>query len=320
MATIKCLDCGKDMSDTLKKCPHCGFNLKKAKNEERLRKYKKTTFLLVNKHKVITTLVCIGIIVVVAGGVVIAQNNNNNNNNLENTENIAIEDMTTEATTVGSEIVTGPNTVSIDVATNTEAVISDDSSNANNKTSTSEKAAPSSVTDKTPVATQAAVAAKAQVVTQAAAAVKAPVVTQAPAPAPTQAPTIDKKQAMVDATTITIATPLPATFQYLYQAGTYLHIYSKTLVNSISITKDASSYDDTVNITAVLSGQKTYDEQPGGTNSAEVVYKLTKNGIVVETGNFFFMDITVGDNFTSTVRFYSIQPGAYILTLYDKRN
>ena len=34
MALIKCQECGKEISDTSKRCIHCGAKIKKEKNEE----------------------------------------------------------------------------------------------------------------------------------------------------------------------------------------------------------------------------------------------------------------------------------------------
>lgn len=57
MALINCKECGKEMSDTLKKCPHCGYINQDLKNET-LEKIK------TNKRLLITILVVIAIVIV----------------------------------------------------------------------------------------------------------------------------------------------------------------------------------------------------------------------------------------------------------------
>ncbi len=56
MALIKCPECGQEISDTAKSCPHCGYKTKKI-NPEKIAKYKKITSILI----------CIGIVMVVIG-------------------------------------------------------------------------------------------------------------------------------------------------------------------------------------------------------------------------------------------------------------
>lgn len=56
MALIKCPECGQEISDTAKSCPHCGYKTEKM-NPEKMVKYKKITSILI----------CIGIAMAVIG-------------------------------------------------------------------------------------------------------------------------------------------------------------------------------------------------------------------------------------------------------------
>ena len=62
MALINCKECGKEMSDTLKKCPHCGYVYKK----ENL-KNKTIEKIKANKRIVFTILL---IVIIIIGGIV----------------------------------------------------------------------------------------------------------------------------------------------------------------------------------------------------------------------------------------------------------
>ena len=46
MALMKCLECGQEISDNAKSCPHCGYKTKKM-NPEKVAKYKRITSILV---------------------------------------------------------------------------------------------------------------------------------------------------------------------------------------------------------------------------------------------------------------------------------
>ena len=60
MALIKCQECGKEISDTSKKCIHCGAKIKKEKNEE-IKKNKKKTILII-----LSVFLFIGIILTIS--------------------------------------------------------------------------------------------------------------------------------------------------------------------------------------------------------------------------------------------------------------
>lgn len=55
MALINCKECGKEMSDTVKKCPHCGFVNKDLKKEKNLFKENKKLLIIVG----IIVVICI---------------------------------------------------------------------------------------------------------------------------------------------------------------------------------------------------------------------------------------------------------------------
>lgn len=57
MALIKCPECGQEISDTAKSCPHCGYKTKKSINPETIAKCIRITSILI----------CIGIAMVVIG-------------------------------------------------------------------------------------------------------------------------------------------------------------------------------------------------------------------------------------------------------------
>lgn len=56
MALINCPECNKEISDTARSCPHCGYKMKMM-NPEKIAKYKRITSILI----------CIGIITAVIG-------------------------------------------------------------------------------------------------------------------------------------------------------------------------------------------------------------------------------------------------------------
>lgn len=70
MALIKCSECKKEISDTVSKCPHCGFNLKKDKIKDDVNKFKNKIIDKVGKKTLIiggimlTTLIVIIIIII----------------------------------------------------------------------------------------------------------------------------------------------------------------------------------------------------------------------------------------------------------------
>ena len=47
MAIMYCPECGKEMSDSLKKCPHCGFKFKKNKETNKKKKLFVTVSIIV---------------------------------------------------------------------------------------------------------------------------------------------------------------------------------------------------------------------------------------------------------------------------------
>lgn len=57
MALIKCKECGKEMSDTVKKCPHCGYVNKELKKEKNF----------IQKNKKLIIIIGIIIVVCIAG-------------------------------------------------------------------------------------------------------------------------------------------------------------------------------------------------------------------------------------------------------------
>lgn len=46
MALIKCPECGQEISDSLKRCHHCGMKIKKVKEKKKLSKKKKIIILV----------------------------------------------------------------------------------------------------------------------------------------------------------------------------------------------------------------------------------------------------------------------------------
>ena len=61
MALIKCVECGKDISDTVKSCPHCGMKVKKVKdNQDSGSKNKKIIIIVVSVVLVLIMLRKIG--------------------------------------------------------------------------------------------------------------------------------------------------------------------------------------------------------------------------------------------------------------------
>ena len=62
MALISCPECGKEMSDTLKKCPHCGMKIKKQKNKEPMGK--KTKIIILACAIVILLTIAISVLLV----------------------------------------------------------------------------------------------------------------------------------------------------------------------------------------------------------------------------------------------------------------
>lgn len=65
MALINCKECGKEMSDTVKKCPHCGFVNKQLKQEKM---DNKTNFI--RQHKKIISIIVIVLLVATIGFIV----------------------------------------------------------------------------------------------------------------------------------------------------------------------------------------------------------------------------------------------------------
>lgn len=47
MALINCPECGKEISDTTDKCPHCGYPLMKIQNEEKNNEKKRTAIIAI---------------------------------------------------------------------------------------------------------------------------------------------------------------------------------------------------------------------------------------------------------------------------------
>ena len=47
MALIQCPECGKEISDTTDKCPHCGYPLMKIQNEEKNNEKKRTAIIAI---------------------------------------------------------------------------------------------------------------------------------------------------------------------------------------------------------------------------------------------------------------------------------
>ena len=45
MALVKCSECGKEMSDAIKKCPNCGY-----KNKKKLNKKKIVIYTIINSN------------------------------------------------------------------------------------------------------------------------------------------------------------------------------------------------------------------------------------------------------------------------------
>lgn len=71
MALIKCNECGKEYSDTLKKCPHCGYKEKKG----------------IDKKYIIIPIVIVAVIVVVSGVILALRNANIGNQNIDSGTN-----------------------------------------------------------------------------------------------------------------------------------------------------------------------------------------------------------------------------------------
>lgn len=60
MALIKCNKCGKDISDSVKKCPHCGFDLKEKENK------KKNKIIIIS---VLVAILLITILIMIVQGI-----------------------------------------------------------------------------------------------------------------------------------------------------------------------------------------------------------------------------------------------------------
>ena len=60
MALINCKECGKEMSDTLKKCPHCGYINKDSKNGKNFFQNNKKLIIIIG---VILVVCIVGIVV-----------------------------------------------------------------------------------------------------------------------------------------------------------------------------------------------------------------------------------------------------------------
>lgn len=65
MALIKCPECKKEISNTAKKCPHCGFEMSKKKNNQKI-SFKKRISSVVNliKNNKKVTAIIIGIVII----------------------------------------------------------------------------------------------------------------------------------------------------------------------------------------------------------------------------------------------------------------
>ena len=75
MALIQCPECGKDVSDSIKNCPHCGFKLKKSNGEKKNGDNKKLIIIL-----------SIVLFVLVAGGIGVGIAIHNHNLEIEEEE------------------------------------------------------------------------------------------------------------------------------------------------------------------------------------------------------------------------------------------
>ncbi len=67
MALIKCPECKKEISDTVKKCPHCGFNLKKDKIKNDVNIVKNKVINKVGKKVLVISGISLAILVVIIG-------------------------------------------------------------------------------------------------------------------------------------------------------------------------------------------------------------------------------------------------------------
>lgn len=90
----------------------------------------------------------------------------------------------------------------------------------------------------------------------------------------------------------------------------------------ISSVEYTESFQYSNSITFYFSGEKTYDAKGNGNNSYCIFnYKLTDgDGFVIDSGNVFTSEITVGEKFKEKVTCYSedIKPGgSYTLTIFD---